>query len=94
MKKGKPNLPPHMRGQFNKQKELATMREQMLAASRPGKDGLPVFNLFVRTKRANVSDTKLCFRCVWYGRKREFVILIQNPHPRFFLVGAVILNAK
>ena len=31
------------------------MREQMIAATKPGADGLPVFNLFVRTKRANVS---------------------------------------
>ena len=30
------------------------MREQMMAASKPGDDGLPIFNLFVRTKVANV----------------------------------------
>lgn len=55
MKKGKPNLPPQMRGNYAKQKELAAMREQMVQASKPGTDGLPVFNLFVRTKKANVS---------------------------------------
>ena len=44
-----------MRGQYKKQQEMAAMREQMLAASKPGEDGLPVFNLFVRTKKANVS---------------------------------------
>ena len=55
MKKGKSNVPPQMRGQYKKAKELAQMREQMIAASKPGSDGLPVFNLFVRTKRANVS---------------------------------------
>lgn len=55
MKKGKANVPPQMRSQYAKQQEMAAMREQMIAASKPGADGLPVFNLFVRTKRANVS---------------------------------------
>jgi hypothetical protein len=54
MKKGKPNVPPQMRGQYKKQQEMAQMREQMIAASTPSDDGLPVFNLFVRTKVANV----------------------------------------
>lgn len=54
MKKGKPNVPPQMRGNYQRQKEMSQMREQMVAASQPGKDGLPVFNLFVRTKKANV----------------------------------------
>ena len=55
MKKGKANVPPQMRGQYKKQQEMAQMRQQMIAASQPGADGLPVFNLFVRTKKANVS---------------------------------------
>jgi len=55
MKKGKPNVPPNMRGDYKRQKEMSQMRDQMVAASQPGKDGMPVFNLFVRTKRANVS---------------------------------------
>jgi hypothetical protein len=55
MKKGKDNVPPSMRTQYTRQKEMVATREQMLAASKPGPDGLPVFNLFVRTKRANVS---------------------------------------
>lgn len=54
MKKGKPNVPVNMRGDYKKRQEMAQMREQMLANSQPGADGLPVFNLFVRTKRANV----------------------------------------
>lgn len=54
MKKGKANVPPQMRGQYKKQQEMAQMRQQMIAASKPGEDGLPVFNLFVRTKVANV----------------------------------------
>ena len=54
MKKGKPNVPPQMRGQYAKQKEMAAMREQMISASKAGDDGLPVFNLFVRTKKAKV----------------------------------------
>lgn len=55
MKKGKPNVPPQMRGQYKRQQEMAAMREQMLAASKAGEDGLPVFNLFVRTPKGNVS---------------------------------------
>ena len=54
MKKGKDNVPPAMRAQYAKQKEMVAMRDQMLAASKPGSDGLPVFNLFIRTKKANV----------------------------------------
>jgi hypothetical protein len=56
MKKGKDNLPPQMRSQYKKQKEMMAMREEMIAAQKPGQDGLPVFNLFVRTKKANVRD--------------------------------------
>lgn len=54
MKKGKANVPPAMRGQYQRQQEMQSMREDMEAASKPGKDGLPVFNLFVRTPRANM----------------------------------------
>eukprot|EP00538_Stauroneis_constricta_P007189 CAMPEP_0119557612 /NCGR_PEP_ID=MMETSP1352-20130426/9234_1 /TAXON_ID=265584 /ORGANISM="Stauroneis constricta, Strain CCMP1120" /LENGTH=216 /DNA_ID=CAMNT_0007604749 /DNA_START=23 /DNA_END=673 /DNA_ORIENTATION=- len=54
MKKGKANVPPQMRGQFKKQQEMKEMRDQMIEASKAGPDGLPVFNLFVRTKRANM----------------------------------------
>lgn len=55
MKKGKSNVPITMRAQYERSKEMAKMREEMEANQRPGPDGLPVFNLFVRTKRANVS---------------------------------------
>mmetsp|Transcript_44954 Transcript_44954/g.108657 ORF Transcript_44954/g.108657 Transcript_44954/m.108657 type:complete len:205 (+) Transcript_44954:303-917(+) len=54
MKKGKANVPPNMRGQFKKQQEMAAMQRQMGESQRPGSDGMPVFNLFVRTKRQNV----------------------------------------
>lgn len=54
MKKGKANVPPQMRSQYKRQQEMASMRDQMLAAQKPGEDGLPVFNLFVRTKKANM----------------------------------------
>mmetsp|Transcript_93227 Transcript_93227/g.268443 ORF Transcript_93227/g.268443 Transcript_93227/m.268443 type:complete len:206 (-) Transcript_93227:15-632(-) len=54
MKKGKANVPPQMRGQYKKQQEMAEMRRQIMEASQPGSDGLPVFNLFVRTKRQNI----------------------------------------
>jgi hypothetical protein len=59
MKKGKANVPPQMRGQYKKQQEMAKMQREMSAATKPGADGLPVFNLFVRTKRQNVSCIKL-----------------------------------
>ena len=61
MKKGKSNLPPHMRGQYDKQQEMAAMREQMAASQKPGPDGFPVFNLFVRTiKPASVRTGRSC----------------------------------
>jgi hypothetical protein len=59
MKKGKANVPPQMRSQYAKQQEMMAMREQMIAATKPGSDGFPVFNLFVRTKRANVGNHQL-----------------------------------
>jgi hypothetical protein len=54
MKKGKSKVPQQMRATYEKQKEMAGMRAQMDAASKPGEDGLPIFNLFVRTKAKNV----------------------------------------
>jgi len=54
MKKGKPNLPPQMRGQYKRQKEMSAQQQAMMAASKPGEDGLPVFNLFVRTKSQKI----------------------------------------
>jgi len=54
MKKGKPNVPTNMRGQFKQQQETAAQQRQMMDAQKPGADGFPVFNLFVRTKRQNV----------------------------------------
>ena len=66
MKKGKPNVPPQMRGQYKRQQEMQAMREQMIKSSTASDDGLPVFNLFVRTKRANVSSShKDCFSVLW-----------------------------
>jgi hypothetical protein len=55
MKKGKANVPPQMRGQYKRQQEQASMRKQMDESSKPGEDGLPIFNLYVRTKLKNVS---------------------------------------
>mmetsp|Transcript_1711 Transcript_1711/g.2553 ORF Transcript_1711/g.2553 Transcript_1711/m.2553 type:complete len:214 (+) Transcript_1711:90-731(+) len=54
MKKGKDNVPAAMRTQYKRQREMSNMREQMMDAQKPGADGLPVFNLFVRTARANM----------------------------------------
>lgn len=59
MKKGKANVPPQMRSQYARQQEMMQQRDQMIAASKPGADGLPVFNLFVRTARANVSTNSM-----------------------------------
>ena len=54
MKKGKANVPPQMRGQYERQREMSQMQQQMKDASQPGADGFPVFNLFVRTKSQKV----------------------------------------
>mmetsp|Transcript_16191 Transcript_16191/g.25264 ORF Transcript_16191/g.25264 Transcript_16191/m.25264 type:complete len:204 (+) Transcript_16191:148-759(+) len=54
MKKGKPNVPPQMRGSYKRQQEMVAQRDAMMAASQPGADGLPVFNLFIRTKKGNM----------------------------------------
>jgi hypothetical protein len=59
MKKGKSKVPQQMRATYEKQKDMAAQRAQMDAASKPGEDGYPIFNLFVRTKNKNVS---LCTR--------------------------------
>lgn len=49
MKKGKPNVPPQMRGQYKQQQQMNQMREQMLEAQSVGADGIPVFNMFVKS---------------------------------------------
>jgi hypothetical protein len=54
MKKGK-MIPQQMRTQYKRQQEMSEMKKEMDEQSQPGIDGLPVFNLFVRTKRQNVS---------------------------------------
>jgi hypothetical protein len=64
MKKGKANVPPQMRGQYKRQQEQQQMRKQMTDAQTQGPDGLPVFNLFVRTKKQNVS--RLCTLLYYY----------------------------
>jgi|AntRauTorckE5430_2_1112549.scaffolds.fasta_scaffold02228_3 hypothetical protein len=63
MKKGKDNVPPAMRAQYKRQKEMSNMREQMVEAQQPGQDGFPVFNLYVRTTRANVSAL-VFYKCI------------------------------
>ena len=69
MKKGKSNVPPHMRGSMKRMEELSKMREQMMEAQKPGSDGLPVFNLYVRTPRANVSPLSLWYYIYVHGSK-------------------------
>mmetsp|Transcript_16877 Transcript_16877/g.24726 ORF Transcript_16877/g.24726 Transcript_16877/m.24726 type:complete len:210 (-) Transcript_16877:264-893(-) len=54
MKKGKPNVPPQMRGNYKQQKKMQEVRENMEAASTPGQDGMPIFNLFVRSPKGNM----------------------------------------
>jgi hypothetical protein len=60
MKKGKSSVPPMMRKQYERQKEMMEMRRQMIENSKPGPDGLPIFNLFVRSKRV-----KVCINANW-----------------------------
>jgi hypothetical protein len=55
MKKGKANVPPQMRGQYKRQQQQQEQRKQMVDAQTLGADGFPIFNLFVRTKKQNVS---------------------------------------
>jgi hypothetical protein len=55
MKKGKANVPPQMRQQYKRAQEMENYRKQMMDSQNAGSDGLPVFNLFVRTSLKNVS---------------------------------------
>ena len=55
MKKGKANVPPQMRSQYARAQEMEGYRRQMVESQTVGKDGLPVFNLYVRTGLKNVS---------------------------------------
>jgi hypothetical protein len=70
MKKGKSKVPQQMRATYEKQKDMASQRAQMDAASKPGEDGYPIFNLFVRTKNKNVS---LCI-CLTLGNMQLCII--------------------
>jgi len=56
MKKGKANIPSHMRSQYARAQEMEGMRKQMMESTTVGSDGMPIFNLFVRTSLKNVSD--------------------------------------
>jgi len=52
MKKGKP--PVNMRSQFKQREQMQEQREAMVDSQRAGADGLPVFNLYVRSKKAQM----------------------------------------
>lgn len=54
MKKGKDNVPPAMRTQYKRQREMKDMRDAMMEAQRPGADGFPVFNLYIRSPKGNM----------------------------------------
>jgi hypothetical protein len=54
-KKGKVPMP--MRSEYKKQQQAKTMQAQMQDAQNVGEDGFPIFNLFVRSRLANVSFT-------------------------------------
>ncbi len=62
MKKGKPNVPSNMRSQYTRAQEMESYRQQMMDSQRMGSDGLPVFNLYVRTSLKNVSV--VCSTCI------------------------------
>ena len=64
MKKGKANIPSHMRSQYARAQEMEGMRKQMMESTTVGSDGLPIFNLYVRTSLKNVSSSSLCSRSV------------------------------
>ncbi len=55
MKKGKANIPSHMRSQYARAQEMEGMRKQMMESTTVGSDGFPIFNLYVRTSLKNVS---------------------------------------
>ena len=59
MKKGKPNVPANMRSQYARAQEMESYRQQMMDSQKMGSDGLPVFNLYVRTSLKNVSGMLL-----------------------------------
>jgi hypothetical protein len=61
MKKGKANVPPQMRSQYARAQEMENYRQQMMESQRMGADGLPVFNLYVRTSLKNVSYVAVLF---------------------------------
>ncbi|KAL3760710.1 hypothetical protein ACHAWU_000030 [Discostella pseudostelligera] len=54
MKKGKANIPSHMRSQYARAQEMEGMRKQMMESTTVGSDGMPIFNLFVRTSLKNM----------------------------------------
>lgn len=54
MKKGKANVSPQMRQQYKRAQEMEAYRKQMAESQMMGADGLPVFNLFVRTQLKNM----------------------------------------
>ncbi|KAL7529063.1 hypothetical protein ACHAXR_002777 [Thalassiosira sp. AJA248-18] len=54
MKKGKANVSPQMRQQYKRAQEMESYRQQMQDSQMMGPDGLPVFNLFVRTPLKNM----------------------------------------
>mmetsp|Transcript_49589 Transcript_49589/g.57904 ORF Transcript_49589/g.57904 Transcript_49589/m.57904 type:complete len:224 (+) Transcript_49589:55-726(+) len=51
--KGK-GVPQDMKGQQRQMQDMQEMKEQMANSQTPGPDGLPVFNMFVRSKSAKV----------------------------------------
>lgn len=55
MKKGKANVSRGMGGQYKRAQEMEGYRQQMMDSQKMGPDGLPVFNLYVRTPLKNVS---------------------------------------
>ena len=63
MKKGKANVPPQMRSQYARAQEMESYRQQMIDSQTMGADGLPVFNLFVRTSLKNFMSELFLFSC-------------------------------
>jgi len=53
-KKGKSVVPPRLRHDYSHEHSTREVRNEKIEPQKPGDDGLPVFNLFVRVKRRQV----------------------------------------
>jgi hypothetical protein len=95
MKKGQ-KVPLSMRSEYKKNQQNKAMQAQMQEAQKAGEDGFPVFNLFVRSRLANVSLTILIIHIthmfvltpITTARVRYHPVVVGTfPSLRHFAVG-------